>query len=210
MDEIRRPDAANSTPPPECPVPSLQDRAMENLRFIRQAMERSQPFTAVSGAGGILMGGVALAAAAAVWGRMGTTRWLATWMAAAVLGAGVGFLSLALKSRRLGHDLLHGAGRKFALSFAPPLLAGALLTVALARRGEGALLPGVWLLCYGAAVTAGGAFSVRAVPAMGLCFLLLGGAALAAPAAWGDLFMAAGFGGLQVGFGVYIARRHGG
>jgi hypothetical protein len=40
--------------------------------------------------------------------------------------------------------------------------------------------------------------------------MALGAAALAAPAGWGDAFLAAGFGGLQIGFGVYIARRHGG
>ena len=87
---------------------------------------------------------------------------------------------------------------------------GALLTLALYRAEAAALLPGAWLLLFGAAVTSGGAFSVRIVPVMGLSFLALGAAALAAPTAWGDTFMAAGFGGLLVVFGVIIARRYGG
>jgi hypothetical protein len=68
----------------------------------------------------------------------------------------------------------------------------------------------MWLLMYGTAIVTGGAFSVRVVPVMGLCIMLLGAAALLAPAHWGDLLMAAGFGVVQIGFGIWIAQRFGG
>jgi hypothetical protein len=71
-------------------------------------------------------------------------------------------------------------------------------------------LPGVWLLLYGTAIVTGGAFSARVVPVMGLCLMSLGVIALFAPAAWGDVFMAAGFGVVHVGFGWWIARHFGG
>jgi hypothetical protein len=51
---------------------------------------------------------------------------------------------------------------------------------------------------------------VRAVPIMGLCLILLGSAALFVPLAMGDLFMAFGFGFVQIGFGIWIVQRHGG
>lgn len=190
--------------------PALHDRAMDNLRFIRETMERASSFTAVPGWGGALMGATALGASVAAAWQPTRGRWLAVWVAEALLALVIGVLALARKARRAGTPVLSGPGRKFALAYAPPILAGMMLTVVLWRGGMANALPGTWLLLYGTAVVAGGAFSVKIVPVMGMCFMLLGAAALCAPAAWGDYLMAAGFGGLHVIFGVIIARRHGG
>jgi hypothetical protein len=200
-----------STPSPLRPrTVSLGDQAGENLRYIRETMERSASFTAVSGRGGMLMGAIALGAAATAWRQPDVWRWLLAWLGAAAAAFVVGSASLAAKARTAGTSLAAGPGRKFAIAFAPPILAGAALTVALWRGGSPGFLPGVWLMLYGTAVMAGGAFSVRLVPRMGFCFLLLGAAALFSPPEWGNAFLAAGFGGLHIIFGFLIARRHGG
>ncbi|GMV07036.1 MAG: hypothetical protein AMXMBFR53_33110 [Gemmatimonadota bacterium] len=184
---------------------------MDNLRYIRETMERSQAFTAVSGLGGVLMGGIALAAAgvSAAWGPS-TEAWVALWMGAAALSLAVALVAMSRKARAAGTTLLVGAGRKFTWNLTPPLLVGALLTVSLTGAGATQLLPGVWLLLYGTGVVAGGAFSVRVVPLMGLAFMLLGAAALFLPSGWEDAVMAAGFGGLHIVFGIVIWRKHGG
>jgi hypothetical protein len=183
---------------------------MDNLRFIRQTMERATAFTAVPGWGGVGMGALALAAAAVAETRLTPAEWLLTWLAAAVFGLVLGGWAMAAKARRAGTAVFSYSGRRFVLSFLPPLLVGALLTVVLVRVGQPAILPGAWLLCYGTGVVTGGAFSVRVVPLMGLCFMALGVVALFGPAAWGNALMAAGFGGLHMVFGLIIARRHGG
>ena len=189
--------------------PALHARAMDNLSFIRQTMERATPFTAVPGWGGVAMGAIALAAAAFAPGRS-PTDWLATWLSAAVAALAVGGWAMNRKARRAGTTVFSYSGRRFVLSYVPPIVVGALLTAALVHQGDYRVLPGTWLLLYGTGVVTGGAFSVRIVPLMGLCFMALGTVALFAPPSWGDPLMAAGFGGLQIIFGSIIARRHGG
>ena len=121
----------------------------------------------------------------------------------------IALAAMVLKARSAGSRLFSVTGRKFALSFLPPVLAAGVLTPALFVAGQVRLLPGVWLLLFGAGIVAAGTYSVRVVPIMGVCFAALGAAALFAPA-WGDAYLAAGFGGLEIGFGFWIARRHGG
>jgi hypothetical protein len=191
------------------PLPALHTHAMDNLRFIRRTMERAAPFTAVPGWGGVGIG-VAGLAAAAVAGPMDGPRWLTVWLGAAVVSTGIGLATMARKARASAMPLASQAFRRFALAYVPPLAAGAVLTAVALESGLTSRLPGCWLLLYGAAVAAGGALSVRVVPVMGLAFMVLGAAAFAAPPAWGNTFMAVGFGGLHIGFGLIIARRYGG
>jgi hypothetical protein len=198
-------------PPPEDDAPlDLRERAMDNLRYIRETMERAGSFTAVSGWGQVVIGVTGLLAAWLAARQPSVEDWLATWSVAAVVSVLVGVLTTAMKARSARMPLLSGPGRKFSLSLAPPMVAGAVLTVVLFRAEMAGLLPGMWMMLYGAGIITAGAFSVSAVPVMGLCFMLFGGAALFSPAAWSDAWMAAAFGGLHVGFGILIARRHGG
>jgi hypothetical protein len=189
--------------------PALHAHAMDNLRFIRQTMERAGPFTAVPGWGGVLIGVIALAAPAFSGPSTGR-KWLITWLGAAAVAAVVGLVAMARKARASGSPLFGAPLRRFALAYLPPLAAGAVLTAVFVAGGFTAQLPGCWLLLYGTAVATGGALSVRIVPIMGLFFMALGVAAFVAPTAWGNTFMAAGFGGLHIGFGLIIARKYGG
>jgi hypothetical protein len=188
----------------------LHDRALDNLRYIRQTMERAASFTAVPGWGLAVVGATALGAALLAARQPTPELWLATWLGEAVVALAIGGATMVRKAFAVHDPLLSGPGRRFGLSFLPPMVVGGLLTVALWRAGLWPALPGTWLLLYGAGFVTGGAFSVRIVPVMGLCFMLVGSVALLGPAAWGNWWMAVGFGGLHLAFGAVIARRHGG
>lgn len=188
----------------------LRAHALEDLRFIRETMERAGSFTAVPGWGGVVIGLTALVAALVAARAPSAEVWLVIWLVAALVSFAIAGWAMMRKARAAMTPLLSAPGRKFALSFAPPLLVGALLTAVLYRAGLVAALPGMWLLLYGTGIVTGGAFSVKVVPVMGLCFMAMGAAALFSPAAWGNAFMAAGFGGLHIAFGILIARRYGG
>jgi hypothetical protein len=190
--------------------PALGSRAIDNLRFIRETMERASSFTAVPGRGGVAMGASALLAAIVSTRARTPEEWLGIWLAEAFVALAIGIWAITVKARRVNIPLFAGPARRFLLTLSPPLAAGALVTLALQRAGMTAILPGIWLLLYGTAVATGGAFSVRIVPVMGAGFMLLGTIALFCPPAWGTAFLAAGFGGLQIIFGILIAKRYGG
>jgi hypothetical protein len=189
----------------------IHAHAMDNLRFIRDAMSRAGAFTAVPGRGGIAMGVTAIAAAVVSGPPDQSLRWLAVWLVEAVVAMTIALVTIARKARRSGTSLSRTApAHRFALAFVPPIAAGLVLTPVFALTDLAARLPGCWLLLYGTAVATGGAFSVRVVPVMGLCFMALGVVAFAVPAPYGHWLMAAGFGGLHIVFGWIIARNYGG
>jgi len=197
-------------PPPVERDPALSDRALDNLRFIRETMERAGTFTAISGWGIVAVGVVAMVAAFVARLRP-TVEWrVGTWIVTAAACIALSLWATARKARRSELSMVSGPAQKLALAFAPAMVVGALLTGALLRVGANELLPGVWLLLYGTAVVAGGAFSVRIIPVMGLSFMVLGAAALFTPPAVGEMLMVGGFGLVHVVFGTQIARRHGG
>ena len=200
---LRKPDSEPTAVP-------IEIKAAADLRFIRQTMERASAFTAVPGWGVVAMGLVALAAAVAAAGTSTMDGWLRTWIVAALIAIGIGAAAMVRKARSDRVSMRTASGRRFILSLLPPLAAAGFLTIAVYGSGFEPLLPGLWLLLYGAGVIAGGSYSVPIVPVMGLAFMILGAVALFTPFETGRLLMGAGFGGLHVVFGWIIARRHGG
>jgi hypothetical protein len=189
---------------------ALEAHAFDNLRYIRRTMERAGSFTAVPGVGGILMGATAIAAAWVAATQSTAGRWFSVWLGEATLALLIGIAAAARKSAQARIPLLSAPGRKFIAAFVPSMAAGALLTAVLFRGGVTSVLPGVWLLLYGAGVVSGGAASVRVVPLMGACFMAMGALALVAPVSWGNGVLAAGFGGLHILFGIVISVKYGG
>lgn len=190
--------------------PALHDRAMDNLRYIRETMELATAFTGISGWGEIAIGVTALAASAIAALQTTFNSWLAVWIAEGLISLLIAGWSMDRKTRSIKMPLGSGPGRKAVFSLSPPMIAGGLLTIVLVQAGLINAIPGVWLLLYGTGVITGGMYSVKVVPIMGTCLMALGALALFSPPTYGNWFMAVGFGGLHVVFGAIIVRKYGG
>lgn len=189
---------------------NIGERAMDNLKFIRETMERSKVFTSVPGYGGALTGATATGAAIIAHNQTTIQNWLIVWLVEAVLAVSIGLFALWQKSKTSGESLTSVPAKKFASAFAPPIVAGVILTALFYYRGFSEFLPCAWLTLYGTAVVTGGAYSVKIVPVVGWIFVALGAVAAFAPASWGNFLMALGFGAAQIVFGLIVARRYGG
>jgi hypothetical protein len=190
--------------------PALHDRAMDNLRYIRETMELATAFTGISGWGEIAIGVTALLASLIAAQQATFNAWLAVWIAEGLISLLIAGWSMDRKTRTIKMPLGSGPGRKAVFSLTPPMIAGGLLTIVLVQAGLTNAIPGVWLLLYGTGVITGGMYSVKVVPIMGICLMVLGALALFSPPAFANWFMAAGFGGLHVVFGAIIVRKYGG
>jgi hypothetical protein len=190
-------------------TPEIHERAMDNLRFIRETMEAAGTFTAVSGWGQVAIGLTAVGAALVADRQQDPVSWVLVWTAEAILAGIVAVWFMYHKAKSASLPLLTGSARKLLFSFSPVFVVGMVVTMAFLQRGMVSLLPGVWMLLYGTGVVAAGAFSVRIVPVMGAAFIGTGTLALFTPA-WNTELMMTGFGLLHVVFGFLIARRHGG
>ena len=128
------------TPPPPREAP-LQDRALADLQFIRQTLDRATAFTALSGLAFMLIGAGALVTGVVAHQLADPTWQVAVWMVDAALSVLVSTAFSLRKARRAGQSLAAGAFRKFLTALVPAIVAGAVLTVALMRLQVWVLLP---------------------------------------------------------------------
>src|SRR4029077_1883238 len=77
----------------------------EALRFIRDTMERSAAFTAVSGWGQVLLGATAIATAYLAALQPSPFAWLRVWLAESLLAVAIGLFSCTWKANRRGLPL---------------------------------------------------------------------------------------------------------
>jgi hypothetical protein len=192
------------------PWTAMHERAAESIEFIRETMVRSASFTAVPGQGGVAMGAIGVIAAVMASRTQSWEAWLATWLIAALVATPIGLAAILVKARRHHVALWSASGRRFMQGFLPSIVAGAALTLALVRAGRIELLAPTWLLLYGAGILAGATASISVLTWVGALFMLLGVGAVATAGQWADVWLGAGFGGLQIVFGIIIARKHGG
>jgi len=207
---------ASVTEPRPCRRPPRRSEArptpdaLEHLEVIRETLERSTAFTAVSGWGYVGMGATAFVASYLALRQPSIEAWLAVWLGEALVAVTIALVAMHGKASRLETPIFSLPGRRLFVGLLPALFAGGVMTVALVRSGDTRQISGVWLLLYGVAVMQAGTFSVPTIPVMGAVFVLIGAIALPLPWFWANVMLAVGFGLVHIAFGYYIAWRHGG
>ena len=192
------------------------EEARENLRVIRQTMERSTKYSTLSGLSGVLIGLVAIAGVVVTERLIRTLHprppigsIAAVWTTVLLFAIAIDFLANKRRASRVGKQVISPLGR----AYCPGRPAGFLCW----GRADGLLrgarpvdsIWGVWMLAYGLAICAVGLFSVKPVSFLGGAFVLAGAVTLLLPAAWQLPMMALTFGGFHIGYGVAMARKHG-
>ena len=188
----------------------IKQQAADNLRFIRETMERADHVSSVSGIGGIVMGLIALCAMVVASREPDLLGQLRIWVGSAFIAFSTGGFACWIKARQHGSSLAEDAGRRFLWCLLPILLAGIVLTWKLWLTPEATLLPAMWMLLYGCGLLAAGTYAVKPVMMTGSCFLGLGLLACVVPVAWSNILLGLAFGGLHVGFGYQVFKHYGG
>jgi hypothetical protein len=183
----------------------IESHAAATLRYIRASMDGAAS-VAVPGSAGIAMGGVGLLAMALSSAPSLREHWLAIWLAAAAVAAGVGLPLITQPSSLRGLTLSGTPVRKFALCLLPSLFAGVVMTGVHWSSGNLHAIPGTWLLLYGCALISASVATTRTIAVMGASFVALGLAALLVRSELQVLMLGAGFGGLHILFGLLIGR----
>lgn len=197
------------------------DEARENLRVIRQTMERSTQYSTLSGWSGILIGVVALIGvyltdrqigAAIAQGHPVKTVHPALgmiWLSALVLAVGIEFACNKRRAVRVGKRVASRLGAHIILAALPAFFGCGVLTVFFYVHGLVSYIWGVWMLCYGLAICSVGLFSLRQVSYLGAAFVVAGALTLLFPVKLHLLMMALTFGGFHIVYGITMARRNG-
>ncbi len=189
--------------------------AEENLRVIRQLMERSTKYSTFSGFSGILAGAASITGCLVTRSLSQTdpaafrVAFLVTWSLVILFAIGADYLLTKRRAARVGKRVLSRLGKQMFLASAPGLGTGALLTLYFLRHNLlGDIYP-VWMLCYGIAVCAVGLFSQREVSYLGAAFLLAGAATLLFCPTFGLPMMAVTFGAFHILYGIAVSRKDG-
>jgi hypothetical protein len=198
--------------------------AEENLRVIREMMERSTKHSTFSGLSGVLAGVISILGCLVTHSLEQTilnpaeyrADFLLTWSLVIFCAIGGDYLLTKRKAALVGKRILSRLGKQMAIAAAPGLGAGALLTLYLLRHSTtvtnadtGSPIYPVWMLSYGIAVCAVGLLSRREVSNLGAAFLLIGAITLNLPTAWGLPMMAVAFGGFHIVYGILMSRQDG-
>ena len=156
------------------------EEARENLRVIRQTMERSTKYSTLSGLSGVLIGLTAIVSVVLTSRVLELTAQAhqpvpsaypalgLLWLIELALAVGIEFACNKRRARHIGKRVASPLGAHIIVAALPAFVASLALTVFFHASWHGAVcIWDIWMLTYGLAICAVGLFSVRPVSYLG-------------------------------------------
>lgn len=197
-----------------------QQKYLDDLRDIREIMNRSSRFISLSGLSGIAAGVIALIGAFAAYRMVYSQQddlayntlllsaeninrlvLIGALTLATAVGAAVFFTRSAAKKQQ--QKLWDHGAKRLLINLAIPILAGGFLCIILLYQGHLALIAPLTLIFYGLSLVNASKYTLSEIRSLGLAEIVLG--LLAAKfIGFGLLFWAIGFGVLHIVYGVLM------
>ncbi len=196
------------------------EKQTEDIRAIREMMEKSTKFLSLSGLSGVIVGIAALAGAAFAWFYLlrapATTDYtrlqemlilLADALAVLAVSVGAGLWMAWLKAKKIGQPLLNKATYRIMYAMAVPLVAGGIFCLIYLLRGDVRTVISGSLLFYGIALVAASRYTYGEIHYLGLTEIVLGLAAALFDHN-GIIFWSLGFGVCHIAYGLVMYMKY--
>jgi len=190
------------------------EKQLEDLKAIREMMEKSSKFLSLSGLSGVMAGITAIAGASvAYFYILGQSRAVAVPMLlidaflTLVISIGFGILFSARKAKKRKLKLINSVTLKIAYNLAIPLATGGILSIIMIYRGQIELVAAITLIFYGLGLINASKYTLDEIHYLGITEIILGiGAALFLY--HGIIFWTIGFGLCHIIYGSIMYKKY--
>ena len=204
---------------------NTKEKYIEDLKTIRQMMDRSGRFISLSGMSGVIAGCIAILSAYAAYElvyegqdyfsyRKASVTYkelmLLIFLAATTVlsSIGIGFYLTVQKAKKHGQEIWGSESKQFLGSFFPALVTGGLLVLILLWKGFIGLAAPLCLLFYGLALVNASKFTLKETRSLGYLEIVLGLLGIYF-IGYGLAFWVIGFGLAHIGYGIYMHLKYG-
>jgi len=190
------------------------EKQLEDLKAIREMMEKSSKFLSLSGLSGVMAGITAIAGASvAYFYILGQSRAVAVPMLlidaflTLVISIGFGILFSARKAKKRKLKLINSVTLKIAYNLAIPLATGGILSIIMIYRGQIEIVAAITLIFYGLGLINASKYTLDEIHYLGITEIILGiGAALFLY--HGIIFWTIGFGLCHIIYGSIMYKKY--
>lgn len=202
-----------------------KEKYLQDLRQIKEIMDRSSKFISLSGLSGVAAGIIALAGAWYAYRNIYTESdfygyqvvTISSESIASIIGLGAlilifaigaGLFFTAQKAKKANQKVWNSQAKRLVINLSIPLVTGGLLSLIFLSRGFIGIIAPLTLIFYGLALVNASKYTHEEIRSLGIIEIALG-LLSAYFIGFGLLFWAIGFGLLHIVYGIIMHYRYG-